>query len=125
MTLQERNLTGRSLIVDGSRTYYSSQSSTQSIIDFRDFIPPEKTIPLGFHVRSAILVVHGRSSAKTPRLRRRRRIKWLVWDFSERSQYFPFVKVYESRGRIEALASEVGRGSSTAGVYVRRSRALG
>ena len=40
-----------------------------------DSIPPENTIPLGFHDRSAILVVQGSSSAKTPRDRRRRRIR--------------------------------------------------
>lgn len=44
----------------------------------RDPIPPEKMIPLGFHVNSLTLVVHGSSSAKTPRARRRRKIRWLV-----------------------------------------------
>lgn len=51
----------------------------------RGAIPPENTIPLGFHVRSLTLVVHGSSSAKTPKARSRRRIRWLVWDPKSRT----------------------------------------
>lgn len=41
----------------------------------RTFAPPEKMIPFGFHDSSATFVVHGSSSAKTPRARSRRRIR--------------------------------------------------
>jgi hypothetical protein len=55
-----------------------SQSDLSEMHTSKEFTPPEKIIPLGFHDSSVTLVVHGSSSAKTPRARSRRKIRWLV-----------------------------------------------
>lgn len=104
-----------------------TQSETCTNLAFEDFIPPENTIPLGFHVRSAILVVHGSSSAKTPRERRRRRIRWLVWDFSDRSQHLRFKRSQEPSSSNEAPLSEIGRKRDKGDpeIYVRQNREQG
>lgn len=64
-------------------------------------IPPDSTIPLGLKGRSSNLVLHGSISAYTFKLRRRRRMRWLVWLPKSRTRM-----VYLTQGQRFTSAAE-------------------